>query len=95
MTRTAGNLILMTLICVVIFIAVMAVRPASAAELSRKMLGSWCGQWVINFLILMLTTSRCTGGALKTLRVAVTVGAFAFANGVMTIIGLAPKVLAS
>ena len=42
MTRTAGNLILMTLICVVICIAVMAVRPAPAAELSRKMLGSWC-----------------------------------------------------
>jgi len=36
MTRTAGNLILMTLICVVIFIAVMAVRPAPAAELSRR-----------------------------------------------------------
>jgi hypothetical protein len=42
MSRTVGNLILMTLICVVIFIAVMAVRPASAAELSRKMLGLWC-----------------------------------------------------
>ena len=49
MTRTAGNLILMTLICVVIFIAVMAVRPAPAAELSRKMLGSWCGQWGYQF----------------------------------------------
>jgi hypothetical protein len=45
MTRTAGNLILMTLACVVIFITVMAVRPASAAELPLKMLGSWCGQW--------------------------------------------------
>jgi hypothetical protein len=44
-----SNLILMTLICVVIFIAVMAVRPASAAELSRKMLGSWCGQWSYQF----------------------------------------------
>jgi hypothetical protein len=44
-SRTAGNLILMTPICVAIFIAVMAVRPAPAAELSRQMLGSWCGQW--------------------------------------------------
>jgi hypothetical protein len=49
MTRTAGNLIFMTLICVVIFIAVMAVRPAPAAELSRQMLGSWCGQWSYQF----------------------------------------------
>jgi hypothetical protein len=39
----------MTLICVVIFIAVMAVRPAPAAELSRKILGSWCGQWGYQF----------------------------------------------
>src|SRR5262245_55583503 len=27
----------------------MAVRPASAAELSRQMLGSWCGQWSYQF----------------------------------------------
>jgi hypothetical protein len=40
---------MMTLICVVIFIAVMAVRPAPAAELSRKMLGSWCGKWSWQF----------------------------------------------
>jgi hypothetical protein len=40
---------MMTLICVMIFIAVMAVRPAPAAELSRKMLGSWCGQWGYQF----------------------------------------------
>jgi hypothetical protein len=39
----------MTLICLLIFIAVMSVRPAPGAELSPKMLGSWCGQWSYQF----------------------------------------------
>jgi hypothetical protein len=40
---------MMTLICVLTFIAVMAVRPAPAAELSRQMLGAWCGSWSYQF----------------------------------------------
>ena len=31
--RTVGNLILMTLICVVIFVVFMAMRPAPAGEM--------------------------------------------------------------
>src|SRR5262245_31861881 len=40
---------LIALIYVVIFIAVMAVRPAPAAELPRAMLGAWCGSWGYQF----------------------------------------------
>jgi hypothetical protein len=39
----------MTLICLLIVIAVMSVRAAPGAELSPKMLGSWCGQWSYQF----------------------------------------------
>src|SRR5205807_1366774 len=36
MTKTLGNLILMTLLCVAVFIAVMAIRPAPAQTQSRS-----------------------------------------------------------
>jgi hypothetical protein len=49
MTKTLGNLILMTLLCVAVFIAVMAIRPAPAQTQSRSFYdrsGSFAGSSV-------------------------------------------------
>jgi len=40
--RTIGNLILMTLVCVVIFVTFMAIHPAGAGVLPKEMFGTWC-----------------------------------------------------
>jgi hypothetical protein len=45
MNKTMGNLILMTLICVAVFIVFMAIRPARAEPLqvlSPEFVGTWC-----------------------------------------------------
>src|SRR5262249_26501495 len=42
--RVIGNLILMTLVCVIVFVVYMALRPAHAADskLPAEMFGKWC-----------------------------------------------------
>jgi hypothetical protein len=45
MNKTMGNLILMALICVAVFIVFMAIRPVRAEPLqvlSPEFVGTWC-----------------------------------------------------